>query len=49
MPDWLTAVVMHPITLLMFGGGVGTNARYWLGKFVAAVPNRQVPVGDVRH
>jgi CrcB protein len=29
MPDWLITV-----TLLALGGGVGTNARYWLGRLV---------------
>src|SRR4051812_50006443 len=36
MPDWLTSFVLHPVTLLMFGGGVGANARYWLGALVRA-------------
>jgi CrcB protein len=30
MPDWLT----HPVALLALGGGLGTNARYWLGRAV---------------
>jgi CrcB protein len=29
MPDWLITVA-----LLALGGGVGTNARYWLGRLV---------------
>ena len=37
MPDWLISFVAHPITLLMFGGGVGANARYWLGALVRAL------------
>ena len=37
LPEWLTVCLTHPITLLMFGGGVGANARYWLGKLVATL------------
>ena len=37
MPDWLTSFVAHPIVLLMLGGGVGANARYWLGALVRAL------------
>jgi CrcB protein len=35
MPNWFISFVTHPFTLLMFGGGVGANARYWFGKIVA--------------
>lgn len=34
MSDWFISFVTHPITLLMFGGGVGANARYWLGLLI---------------
>jgi CrcB protein len=35
MPDWFISFVLHPVTLLMFGGGVGANARYWFGRLVS--------------
>jgi fluoride exporter len=42
MPNWLTSFCTHPITLLMIGGGIGTNARYWLGKLVVSVQGESV-------
>jgi len=34
MANWLASICTHPIIILMIGGGMGTNARYWLGKLV---------------
>jgi CrcB protein len=42
MPTWFIAFCTHPITLLMVGGGVGTNARYWLGKLVRQIQGLDV-------
>ena len=36
MPDWLISFAVHPVTLLALGGGVGANARYWLGALLRA-------------
>jgi fluoride exporter len=36
--SWLTAIAMHPITLVGLGGAVGANARYWLGLWFRAQP-----------
>ena len=37
MTEWLLSVATHPITLLAVGGGIGANARYWLGRLVVRV------------
>ncbi|MCI0703611.1 MAG: fluoride efflux transporter CrcB [Planctomycetia bacterium] len=34
LPNWLASFITHPITLLALGGGVGANARYWLGHYI---------------
>lgn len=37
MSDWLISFATHPAALLMLGGGVGANARYWLGLLVRSL------------
>jgi fluoride exporter len=36
MLDRLHSLATHPVTLLMLGGGLGANARYWLGRLIAS-------------
>jgi len=36
--SWLTAIAMHPITLIGLGGAIGSNARYWLGLWFRSQP-----------
>ncbi len=43
MPGWLTSFVLHPVTLIMFGGGAGANARYWFGVFVRTYQTARFP------
>lgn len=42
MSEWFIAFCKHPIVLLMFGGGLGTNARYWLGKLIGKFQGGEV-------
>jgi hypothetical protein len=38
--DWITAIAMHPITLIAVGSAVGGNLRYWIGRWI---DSRQLP------
>jgi CrcB protein len=40
--NWLSAAVVHPITLIAVGSAIGGNLRYWLGRWIDA---RQWPGG----
>ncbi len=42
MPEWFVAFVLHPVTLLAVGGGIGANARYWLGALVRTLHGESV-------
>jgi fluoride exporter len=34
-PDsWLSIIITNRVFLLMLGGGIGTNARYWLARWL---------------
>jgi CrcB protein len=43
MPDWLISFVAHPAVVVMFGGGVGANARYWLSRLAPTVQTAPFP------
>jgi CrcB protein len=36
--DTLTAVAVHPVTLVAVGSAIGGNIRYWLGRWIDARP-----------
>lgn len=38
----LLGFVTHPAVLLAVGGGVGSNARYWLGRYVRTLQGEAV-------
>lgn len=43
---WLSIIVTNKILLLMLGGGLGTNARYWLARWLGEVSwAKGFPVG----
>jgi len=43
---WLSIVGTSKVVLLMLGGGIGTNARYWLAKWLGEVSwSKGFPLG----
>jgi CrcB protein len=36
--NWLSAFLMHPATLVGVGGALGSNARYWIGRWFKEQP-----------
>ena len=43
---WLSIILTNKVVLLMLGGGLGTNARYWLARWLGEISwARGFPLG----